>query len=146
MTRDKQLGPLLLCGLGGVFVEIIKDVALRFPPLDVEEARVMLSEIRAAKLLEGYRGSPPCDVEALVEAIVRFGDFVAKTDGQFDAIDINPLIVGPKGCGVRIAGRSDRSGRRSNVIGFRGLRSVDDADLFVCFMQTKARPISPAWL
>ena len=103
MNRDEQLGPIVVCGLGGIFVEVLKDVALRFPPITVEDARAMLAEIKGAKLLEGYRGAPPCDVEALVETMVKFGDMVARTDGQYDAIDLNPVIVAANGKGVRIA-------------------------------------------
>ena len=103
MNRDEQLGPIIVCGLGGIFVEVLKDVALRFPPLDQSDARAMLKEIKGAKLLEGYRGAPPCDVEALIETLVAFGRMVAATDGQYDAIDINPLIVGPVGRGVKVA-------------------------------------------
>ncbi len=103
MNRDEQLGPIIVCGLGGIFVEVLKDVSLRFPPLDQSDARAMLKEIKGAKLLEGYRGAPPCDVEALIETLVAFGRMVAATDGQYDAIDINPLIVGPVGRGVKVA-------------------------------------------
>ena len=75
-------------------------VALRFPPLDQSDARAMLKEIKGAKLLEGYRGAPPCDVEALIETLVAFGRMVAATDGQYDAIDINPLMAFETGKGV----------------------------------------------
>ena len=103
MTSDSQLGPLVVCGLGGVMVELLKDVAVRFPPFDATVAREMLGELRGAPLLSGYRGAPPCDVDALVAALVKFGDMAAQTDGRFAAIDINPLIVGARGAGVRIA-------------------------------------------
>ena len=98
-----ELGPLVVLGLGGLFVEVMKDVALRFPPLSAADVRAMLSEIKGSRLLDGYRGGPPADVDALVEAVVAFGDFVTRTDGRFSAIDINPIIVGAKGKGVRIA-------------------------------------------
>lgn len=103
MNFDEQLGPLVLCGLGGIFVEVMKDVALRFPPLDADEVGEMLAELKGLKLLQGYRGAPAGDVDALVKAVVAFGEFVARTEGQFAAIDVNPLIVLPKGKGVRIA-------------------------------------------
>ncbi len=103
MSHDEQLGPLLMCGLGGIFVEVMKDVSLRFPPLDRAGVHEMLGELKGAKLLQGYRGAPEGDIEALVDAVVKFSDFVARTEGRFAAIDINPLIVLPKGKGVRIA-------------------------------------------
>lgn len=103
MTNDEQLGPIIVCGLGGVFVDVLKDIALRFPPIEIRLAKAMLAEIRGAKLFDGYRGAPPCDVDALAATIVSFSRMVAETDGQFAAIDINPVIVGPAGAGVRIA-------------------------------------------
>jgi acyl-CoA synthetase (NDP forming) len=103
MTNDEQLGPIIVCGLGGIFVEVLNDIALRFPPIGFAEAKAMLGEIRGARLFDGYRGAPPCDVDALAETIVLFTRMVAHTEGQFAAIDINPIIVGPIGTGVRIA-------------------------------------------
>jgi acetyltransferase len=98
-----ELGPLVVLGLGGIFVEVMGDVALRFPPLAAADVREMLAEIKGAKLLQGYRGQPVGDVDALVEVVVAFGRFVAATDGRFSAIDVNPLIVRPKGQGVVVA-------------------------------------------
>ena len=63
----------------------------------------MLGELKGSMLLKGYRGAAPGDVTALVKAVVKFSEFVARTEGQFAAIDVNPLIVLPKGKGVRIA-------------------------------------------
>lgn len=103
MTSDEQLGPVILCGLGGLFVEVLGDVALRFPPIGLHEAKAMLAELRGAALFNGYRGAPACDIDALAEAIVHFSRMVADTEGQFAAIDINPVIVGPVGAGVRMA-------------------------------------------
>ena len=100
MNRDEQFGPLLMCGLGGVFVELFEDVALRYPPLTPEEAREMISELKGARLLSGYRGQVPGDIDALAAAMVAFSRFVQQTDGLFEAIDINPLFVLPEGRGV----------------------------------------------
>ncbi len=103
MNNDEQLGPVILLGLGGVFVEVMKDVALRLPPLKAGDVRDMLADLKGTRLLKGYRGAPAGDIEALVKAVVAFSDFVDRTDGRFEAIDINPLIVRPKGKGVVIA-------------------------------------------
>ncbi len=103
MSHDDQLGPLIMLGLGGVFVEVMKDVSLRFPPLKASDVKEMLGELKGSMLLKGYRGSAPGDVAALIKAVVKFSEFVARTEGQFFAIDVNPLIVLPKGKGVRIA-------------------------------------------
>jgi len=103
MTYDQQFGPLIVCGGGGVTVEIFKDAAVRLPPLDHDEARAMLYELKASKVLEGFRGAEARDVDALVDCIVRFAAFAAATDGRFAAIDLNPVLVRAKGKGVRIA-------------------------------------------
>jgi acetyltransferase len=101
--NNGDLGPVVLCGMGGILVEVMKDVSLRFPPLASADVRDMLKEIKGAKLLSGYRGAKAGDMAALAKAVVAFSNFVARSDGAFAAIDINPLIVLPKGKGVRIA-------------------------------------------
>jgi acyl-CoA synthetase (NDP forming) len=103
MTYDEQFGPLVVLGAGGVMVEIFKDAAVRLPPFDAEEVRGMIAELKASKMLEGFRGAAPRDIDALVETCVAFGKFVAETDGQYAAIDLNPVFVLAKGRGVRIA-------------------------------------------
>lgn len=103
MTYDEQFGPLVVCGAGGVMVEIFKDAAVRLPPLEWDEVADMLRGLKASKLLEGFRGAAPRDVDALIECCVGFARFVAATDGQFAAIDLNPVLVCPRGRGVRIA-------------------------------------------
>jgi hypothetical protein len=84
-------------------VEVFKDTSVRLPHIDSEDARGMLSELKAKKFLEGFRGAAPGDIDAFVDCIVRFGEFVAETDGQFSAIDLNPVFVCPQGNGVKIA-------------------------------------------
>ena len=101
--NNGELGPVILCGLGGIFVEVMADVALRFPPIGPADAHAMLGELKGSRLLHGYRGAPAGDVDALVETIVAFAEFVHRTDGRFAAIDINPIVVRPAGHGVAIA-------------------------------------------
>jgi len=103
MTYDDQFGPMIVLGSGGVMVEIFKDAAVRLPPLSHKEVRKMIGELKSAKLLHAFRGAPERDIEALVQCCVDFSRFVASTDGQFAAIDLNPVFVGTKGKGVRIA-------------------------------------------
>jgi acyl-CoA synthetase (NDP forming) len=103
MTYDEQFGPLVVCGAGGVNVEVFKDVAVGLPPLTSDQVRDMLHRLDAGRLLGGFRGAPPADVDALVECCVRFSQFVAATDGRIAAIDLNPVFVLPRGRGVRIA-------------------------------------------
>ena len=103
MTYDETFGPMVVCGAGGVTVEVFKDAAVLLPPFSAEEARAAIRSLKVAKLLDGFRGAPPRDLDALVDCCVRFGDFVAATDGQYAAIDLNPILVCARGRGVRIA-------------------------------------------
>jgi hypothetical protein len=103
MTYDETFGPMVVCGAGGVTVEVFKDAAVLLPPFSADEARAAIRSLKVAKLLDGFRGAPPRDVDALIECCVRFGNFVAWSDGQYAAIDLNPVLVRPRGQGVRIA-------------------------------------------
>ena len=103
MTYDETFGPMVVCGAGGVTVEVFKDAAVLLPPFSVDEARAAICSLKVARLLDGFRGAPPRDVDGLIDCCVRFGDFVAATDGQYAAIDLNPVLVRPHGQGVCIA-------------------------------------------
>ena len=95
-TRDPQFGPMLMVGLGGIFVEILRDVAFRLCPITERDARRMLCELRGAGLLDGVRGSPRVDREALVELLVRIGGpdgLVMQLVDDIVELDINPLIA-----------------------------------------------------
>jgi acyl-CoA synthetase (NDP forming) len=101
--RDPVFGPVVMVGLGGVLVEVLRDVAFRAAPVDPDEARRMLAELRGARLLEGVRGRPPADVDALVDALVRLSRFAAAHAGEIESLDVNPFIVrarGQGGCAV----------------------------------------------
>src|SRR5262249_40806801 len=103
MTYDDQFGPVVVCGAGGVMVEVIKDVVVLLPPVSPADVVAELRNLKAAKLLDGFRSGGPRDVEALVDCCVRFSDFVVATDGQFAAIDLNPVFVCARRPGVPIA-------------------------------------------
>jgi acetyltransferase len=92
MNRDPQFGPLVTFGLGGIYVETLKDVTFRLAPISVQEANAMLEEIRATALLEGVRGQPPVDKEAIVDAILRISQLVVDFP-DIAELDINPLMV-----------------------------------------------------
>jgi acetyltransferase len=98
MNRDPQFGPLVTFGLGGIFVESLKDVSFRLAPFSREEAEEMIMEIRAHSLLEGVRGQKPADQEALVEALLRIGQLVVDFP-EIAELDINPYIVYEEGGG-----------------------------------------------
>ncbi len=96
-VNDKYFGPVVMFGLGGVFTELLKDVTYRFAPFDVETAREMIAEIKAAALLTGYRGSAPLAVDALADALSRISLLAADHAGRIAEIDINPLFVSVAG-------------------------------------------------
>jgi len=98
--NDAVFGPLVMLGLGGIFVEVLRDVTFRIAPFGVEEAHNMIRELRGAAILEGARGQPPCDIDALAAALSKLSVFVAALKGQFTSIDVNPLLVRPKGQGA----------------------------------------------
>ncbi|UTF53391.1 acetate--CoA ligase family protein [Natronosalvus rutilus] len=96
MNRDPQFGPLLLFGLGGIFVEILEDTSLRVAPIGESEAREMVNEIKAAPLLRGARGRDPADVDAVVESIQRLSQLVTDFPAILE-LDVNPLVAGSDG-------------------------------------------------
>jgi acyl-CoA synthetase (NDP forming) len=95
--RDPAFGPVVMFGLGGIFVEVLKDVTFRVAPFAVDEARRMIREIRGFPLLDGARGRPKLDIEALAECLSRLSVFAVINAERYRSIDINPLIVLPKG-------------------------------------------------
>jgi acetyl coenzyme A synthetase (ADP forming)-like protein len=99
MNRDPQFGPLVTFGLGGIYVETLKDVTFRIAPFSPEEAEAMLGEIRAQALLDGVRGQPLVDKVALVDVLLRVGQLVQDFP-EIVELDINPLAVYPKGQGA----------------------------------------------
>lgn len=102
VSRDPVFGHVLTFGLGGIYVEIFKDVARRLLPLQPEEARAMVREIRSFALLDGARGRPKADLDALVGLLIAVSDFVGKHAGQIQELDLNPVWVGPAGQGVQV--------------------------------------------
>ena len=106
IRNEGAFGSLVIVGLGGTLVELIDSVAVRLGAVSVEEARAMLGETRAAELLAGFRGRPPCDVTAAAEAIAAISDFGVAAMGLVESLEINPLIVLEKGAfGVDILAR-----------------------------------------
>jgi acetyltransferase len=99
-SRDAQFGPMVMVGLGGVYVEILGDVALRRAPLRPADAEAMLAELRGRALLDGARGAPPADRPALVEVLLRLSQ-LALDFPEVAEVDINPLFVYPAGQGVK---------------------------------------------
>ena len=99
MNRDPQFGPLVTFGLGGIYVETLKDVTFRIAPFSRQEAEEMIGEIRAHALLDGVRGKPPMDKDAIVDVLLRMGQLVQDFP-EIVEMDINPLMVYPRGQGA----------------------------------------------
>lgn len=92
MIMDPSFGPVVMFGLGGVLVEVLKDVSFRIVPIEKADAREMTGEIQGRKLLDGYRGQEPADVPYLQEMLVKLSDFVNATPG-IEEIDMNPVFA-----------------------------------------------------
>ena len=97
LTRDPQIGLILAIGIGGIFVEIMRDVQIALPPLRSGEAERMLSALRGAKILDGARGRPKADRAAIVKAITGLSQLAVEIGDGIEQIDVNPLIAGPRG-------------------------------------------------
>ena len=101
ISYDDQLGPVLLFGTGGVMVEVYNDVALRHCPITRAEALDMVDQVKGSRLLKGFRGAPPADVDALADVLGRGSQMAAQLEGTLAELDINPLMVLPQGQGVK---------------------------------------------
>lgn len=126
---DRLFGHLIAFGLGGIHVEVLRDVSFRVAPLTDRDAEEMTAEIRGSRLLEGYRGHPAADVEALRETLLRVSTLVEEVP-QIEEMDLNPIFALPPGEGIRVADArirvaSSRSGGASAGRGEPG--GPDDA-------------------
>jgi acyl-CoA synthetase (NDP forming) len=97
---DPVFGPAVMFGLGGVFVEVFKDVSFRLAPFDKAEALRMVEETKGAKLLRGVRGKPAADMDALADALAKLSRFAAANAGSLSSVDLNPFVVLPEGQGA----------------------------------------------
>ncbi|MFE8991793.1 acetate--CoA ligase family protein [Streptomyces collinus] len=100
VAHDDLFGPTVTVGLGGVLVEVLRDTAVGVPPFGEEQARDMLAGLRGRALLDGVRGRPAADLDALVEVVLRVQRMALELDGQLAELDINPLMVLPQGQGA----------------------------------------------
>ena len=103
MKKDPQFGPTILFGLGGIFVEVFEDVALRVAPLTETDAATMVRETKGYKLLAGARGRPKADVAAIEDVLLKVSRLALDLETHLVEIDINPLMVGTEGRGVKAA-------------------------------------------
>ena len=100
VKRDPAFGPVVVFGLGGIFVEVLGDVTQRLAPFGVAEAHEMIREVKGFALLDGARGAAPADVDALAEALSRLSVLAHANADRIESIDINPFLVLPKGEGA----------------------------------------------
>ena len=100
VINDPAFGPVVALGLGGVLAEVLKDVTYRVAPFDVETARDMIAELRAAPLFAGYRGAAAADREALAQALVAVAAMATHLAPRLKELDINPVFVRGVGQGV----------------------------------------------
>jgi acyl-CoA synthetase (NDP forming) len=96
MTTDAQFGPVLMFGLGGVLVEVLKDVAFRVVPITARDAHQMVRDIQAFPLLQGYRGQEPADLKALERLLLKLSKFIERQP-DIAELDLNPVFAYPKG-------------------------------------------------
>jgi acyl-CoA synthetase (NDP forming) len=101
MSQDPQFGPIIMFGLGGFFVEVLKDVSFRVPPLTHLDAEEMIKEVKAYKILEGVRGRKMADIEAIIDIIMKLSHLSLDLKDSVAELDINPLIVFEKGEGAK---------------------------------------------
>jgi acyl-CoA synthetase (NDP forming) len=94
--KDPQFGPTLMFGFGGIFVEVMKDVAFRVAPITEEDAKEMISEVKAYPILRGYRGQPPLDINMIVEILLNTSRLVMDHQ-EIKELDLNPVMVYEKG-------------------------------------------------
>ena len=101
-VRDELFGPVVMVGAGGIMTELFADASYRLAPVDAATARGMLSELKSAALLDGFRGAPAADVEALLRLIVRISEFAYEFRDSVREVDLNPVIVHAVGEGCTI--------------------------------------------
>lgn len=97
MSKDPQFGPVLMFGLGGIFVEVLKDVSFRIVPLEERDAREMIDEIKGRAVLDGVRGGEPADIGALASLLLQLSAF-AEANPQVEELDLNPVFAYKDGC------------------------------------------------
>jgi acyl-CoA synthetase (NDP forming) len=97
IVRDPQLGPMVVLAAGGVLVELLADRAVALPPLSPARARAMIDRLRIRPLLDGWRGAPAADVDAVVDTLVALGEIALSHGDRIDALELNPVVAGPGG-------------------------------------------------
>ncbi|MDQ1002229.1 acyl-CoA synthetase (NDP forming) [Neobacillus niacini] len=100
VTRDPIFGPVILCGLGGIYVEVIKDVSKRLLPISKQDAIEMIKELKGYKIFTGIRNGVTYDVDALADTLIKVSNIASSLGDELEDFEINPLIVFEKTKGV----------------------------------------------
>ena len=103
VTNNSSFGPMVLCGMGGVFTEVFKDICLFPAPFEKKEALKMLQSLKAYEIISGYRGNEKKDIDALAELLVKIGNFAVAHKNDLAEMDINPVFLYPEGEGIALA-------------------------------------------
>ncbi|MHA2074453.1 MAG: acetate--CoA ligase family protein [Candidatus Hodarchaeales archaeon] len=98
-TLDPMFGPILAFGLGGIYIEVLKDVVFRLIPIEHEDATEMIAEIKAAKILDGIRGQPSVNKKALIDLLMKTSSFITENP-EIEELDLNPVFASDKGVSV----------------------------------------------
>ena len=102
MTQDPQWGPTIVVGLGGILVEVLKDIAIRVAPLNSSDVEAMLHELKGGKILQSFRGQAAADIDAIIDIVLRFSQLCLDLKDEIEEIDINPLLVFDNGKGAKV--------------------------------------------
>ena len=102
MTQDRQWGPTVVLGLGGVLVEVLKDISMRVAPVSRFDVEEMLNELKGVRILQGFRGRAAADIDAMIDIVLRFSQLSVDLKNDVDEIDINPLLVFDNGKGAKV--------------------------------------------
>jgi acyl-CoA synthetase (NDP forming) len=112
MVRDEQFGPVVMVAAGGTLIEVLRDRRFALPPLDAHRGRGLLDRLAVRPLLSGVRGAPAADLDAVADATVRMSMLAEELGDDLEAVDVNPLVAGPRGCvavdALVIAGKEER--------------------------------------
>ena len=137
--NDPQFGPMLMVGLGGIFVEVLKDVSFRLCPITPAEASDMIAELKGAALLDGVRGEAGIDKQALIDIILKVGGpdgIMMKTAGLIAEVDLNPIIVSQKGA-VAADARFILSETEANTVNVAPVQSISALERFKPLFEPK---------
>lgn len=120
LTQDPTFGPVVVFGLGGILVEVMKDVSMRVAPLSRRDAEEMIREIKGYPILTGVRGRPKADIDAVIQVLLQVSELATDLSGIVKELDINPLMVFPQGQGVKAADALMVLGKQASLGGLSG--------------------------